>query len=223
MAIAFDASSTGNTANSSIPSPLTWSHTVASGSNMYLVVFVEHDASDAVTGVTYNSVSMTQLLKYSDSFGKFYYAYGLSSPSTGANNISVSWSGGNNFVSANGLSYSGVSSTGQPDATGTANATSGTSLSANITVVASNCWIAAYSRFSSGITGFTGYSTRKTDGLGGQMAAGDSNAVVSTGSQNVTATGTNSGVIAVIALSLLPFVNEIKTKGMTTNTKFWGG
>ena len=73
---------------------LSWSHTV-SGTNRLLVVGPSgYDTSDSVTGVTYNSVSMTVIPSSSTSNGNHTVSqYSLIAPSTGANTILVSATG----------------------------------------------------------------------------------------------------------------------------------
>src|SRR5438067_591060 len=107
MAIGFDASS-GGFVNTS--GPLTISHTCG-GSNRILLVGVEISVGgETVTGVTYNSVAMTQI-NLQDLNGSTFrntYLFYLIAPATGANNIVVSASGGTGNIYAAAASYTGV-------------------------------------------------------------------------------------------------------------------
>lgn len=137
MAIARDASTNVTKSLNGVGS-LTFSHT-CSGSNRYLVVFVGDVAGDTVTGVTYNAVAMTQLVKISrnpNSGSLELYAYGLANPSTGANNVVVSRSGSTNWISAASISYTGASQTTSPvDAVGSSNGSGSSAASITTPIV----------------------------------------------------------------------------------------
>ncbi len=105
MAVAFDASGGSTVANAS---SLTYSHT-CTGSNLTLYVSaVSGAASRPVSGITYNSVAMTLVTSTSDANGNQFYLYALISPSTGANNVVVSVSGGTVPISSQSASFTGT-------------------------------------------------------------------------------------------------------------------
>lgn len=138
MAIAFDAATSGGTLASS-PGPLEWSHT-CTGSNGILFVLVTN-GSTVPTGVTYNGVALTKDVERLNWIGGDDISiWRLNGPASGANTVSVSWSG-NQTVSGYSQSYTGAAQTGQPDATGSNSSASTTSLTVNTTTVADNCWI----------------------------------------------------------------------------------
>lgn len=136
MAIAFDASSSGGPGPSS---PVSWSHT-CTGSDLVLIVAIAQFTGSAIlTGVTYNGVSMTAVAnKLLPGSGGRVSVYRLFSPATGANTITVSFSGGDINTYTGAISLTGVSSTGQVSSTGSA---SSSALSTSNTPSADNGWI----------------------------------------------------------------------------------
>lgn len=212
MAIAVDATSGSQPSSSS-----TWtlSHTCASGASLY-VCFNVNNASELVTGVTYNGVAMTQLAKKQDtSFNSWQYIYFLAAPASGANNVVVSLSS-NAAGSLMNVSYTGVSAT-QPDSSNTNGATtsgSGTPFTLTTTVVASNCWLLAITKDSSGGSAAGSGTTRRTSlSSGGGDQIWDSNGTVGTGSKTLNMTNTFNptqwyGIIVSIAPYVAPTLNE---------------
>lgn len=146
MAIAFDNATISSNASGSF----SYSHT-CTGSDLALFVFVTVNTGQTCSGVTYNSVSMTEQGSYiQDSAGPRTYAFYLLGPATGSNSISITVSGGNTVGSA--ASYTGVSQSGFPDAYTTTAGGITTSFTSTITTVASNAWIIASSRCGNGAT-----------------------------------------------------------------------
>jgi len=135
MAIARDANSNGTHTSTS----LTVAHTV-SGSNRLLLAFVIDQAGDTVTGVTYNSVAMTQIRKRVRGSTEYIYVYGLLAPDTGTNNIVASRSNDAFDIAIGASSYTGVKQTGLPDAQTDDYEAGSTTITTPITTVADNCW-----------------------------------------------------------------------------------
>lgn len=139
MAIAYVASADGG--NAIAATSLTFSYTVAGD---LLVVGVEGDKnSDFISGVTYNTVAMTQAAKRAanGTFTRWLYLYYLIGPATGAHNVVISASSSCDFILGLAADYSGVKATGQPDATATNNnGTTVSTLASSITTVADNAW-----------------------------------------------------------------------------------
>lgn len=133
MAIAFDASSQGSNNNTT---SLTVSHTVGSGSDRVLYVFVaSDDGTDDLAGatVTYGGTSLgSPLTTVSIGGTNWLYIWRMIAPPTGTANIVCS-SGTNMYLTMIASSWSGVDQT-TPNGTiataGTPNATSPRSLSA---------------------------------------------------------------------------------------------
>jgi hypothetical protein len=89
---------------------LTYSHT-CTGSDLVLFVMANCDGdAGAITGVTYNGVSMTLIANQEVVFGQDLYLYGLINPATGANNVVVSWTSSGQCASAS-ISWTGVDQT----------------------------------------------------------------------------------------------------------------
>lgn len=94
----------------------TFSHTVNSNSNRYLVLVIgTADNVNAITSVTYNGVAMTSLVSEASPAYCTYVVYYLANPSSGSNNVVVTWAGTGNYINAIAYSFyncSGVASRG---------------------------------------------------------------------------------------------------------------
>lgn len=99
MAVAFDASANGSV---TFDVTLTFAHTV-SGSDRLLLVAVLCNPNSAITGVTYNGVSMTAV----ETGDALIRLYALVNPATGSNNVVVTTDVDNEIV-AIAASYTGV-------------------------------------------------------------------------------------------------------------------
>ena len=197
MAISFDSASVGIRAPSGA-GPLTFSHTVT-GSNTVLFVGCFATAGDVVTGITYNSISLTQVSKVT-SGGETTYLYYLIAPTTGANNISVSWTG-NSVVRAHGASYTGAKQSGVPDASATNNNTS-TTIATTLTTIADNCWTIVMARCQGDITAGAGTVLR---GVSATSNILDSNSVTTpAGSKTLNVTSSASGTNGTVMASFAP-------------------
>lgn len=205
MAIAYDSSAQGTSSGSSI----TFSHT-CTGSNLALVVFSRFYQGDHVTGVTYNSVAMTQVNKRQDSAGNdaYTYFYILTAPSTGANNVVIS-ADASPSISFGGTaaSYTGAKQTGQPDSSNSQSSTSAT-MTMSTTVVASNCWLVGGTSNFRATSAGTG-TTNRQQIAGDPVTLSDSNGTVGTGSQSLEWTQSDSTISAQHILSLAPSASAV--------------
>jgi hypothetical protein len=213
-AIAFDAQSAVVQTSSSVTTTL--AHTT-SGTNRFLVVSVTvNSGGNSVSAITYNGVGMTQaqVARYHQGTAARLYTYYLVNPALGTNNIVVTYNTAIVDAGVVATSYTGAKQTAQPDASGiTESATSDTSISKSLTVVASGSWayVATLLVNDSGVTinnlSTSGVITtfRNTSAIN-QIAVADSNGTVGTGSQAmgfVQNTGTNS-LTGLVALSIAP-------------------
>ena len=201
MAIAFDATSNGGTTGTS----LTFSHTT-SGTNRLLMVYTFFD-NDTITGVTYNSVSMTKLDQIDFTTNRI-AAWILVDPASGANDIVVS-SSSSTPINAQGVSYTGCAQSGQPDAQGSAGGTSQSSpIDLTITVATTNSWLVGGVRVNG-----TGNSSAGTDTTQRLSANGiqsyDSNAALATGSQTIQATFTSPNDAGFVGASIAPAAEDV--------------
>lgn len=148
MAIAFDAavSSQDNTGTGTS----TWTHTCSGSNRILLIGFMPSGGSVSGTP-TYNGVGMTQIGTFSLAGTVFQncYLYYLIAPATGANTVSVSYTGASYMYSAS-ASYTGVDQSSPIDVSGNAIATS-TSLSKSLTTTVNNDWLVGF--FGEGSTG----------------------------------------------------------------------
>lgn len=155
MAITQDATAKST---STAASSLTYSHT-CTGSDRLLVLggVTINDATDVVTGVTYNGVAMTRIDSQGYAGVARAYFYYLIAPASGANNVVVSFTGTTHNSQFQSISYTGAKQTGQPDASASNAAAVATSVTNTLTTVANNSIHLAYVRVSdTAPTGTTG-------------------------------------------------------------------
>jgi hypothetical protein len=161
MAIAFDNSKSQYNGSGAT------SHTIAyttSGINRGLACSTRSYDANAVTGVTYNAVSLTQT-GGSTTLGSDGVKYWQQvNPTTGSNNFVISLSSSRR-LEFNVVSFTGVKQTGQPDAQAQ---TSGTSTTAtnSVTTVADNSVVACFTH-GNGTSGSVTGGTNAT--LGSQV------------------------------------------------------
>lgn len=146
MAIAFDGQSGGATTGTS----LTVSHTITTGgANTVLVAYVVAGGGAAPTSVTYNGTAMSQVggsVNPVDlSNGGTCYAYYLFNPASGTHDIVSSYASSDNLQTV-AASYTGVTSTGFPNAQAKNASGAGTFTSTSVTVTSvttDNCLVVA--------------------------------------------------------------------------------
>jgi hypothetical protein len=175
MAIAFDA----HTASAAT----TWSHT-CTGSN--LVLYVGLFDSAGVTAVTYALAPMTKAASVGVGGGAstidVWYLLG---PATGTNSVVVA---GGSPSSNHSASYTGVSQSGFPDASNTANPSGSASVGTSLTTVAANTWSFSFSRNTHGNT-----VTNTGNNITNQVSGADSVTFWDTGAPTVSASSTVNG------------------------------
>lgn len=141
MAIAFDASSQSSGYSQS--SGFTLSHTT-SGSDRCLVLVVcmggaSPDSDFTSLAATYNGSSMTSIAGSNATNSQRRIAtFYLVAPSTGANNIAVSWSGGGSEIRIFGISFTGVAQTSTINTSATTSPGAGTSSTVSLTTTVDN-------------------------------------------------------------------------------------
>lgn len=198
MALAFDASSQGNQDSGT---SVTFSHTTA-GSNRILVVFVRLTGSgDTITGVTYNSVSMSSAgaSVLSNDSNRRLYAFYLINPASSTNDIVITASSTSSFK-GHAYSYTGAKQSGQPDSYNGASPSSTTTPSINLTPNLANCWaVIGATNNADDPSGTSNWSTRLS--AGGQ-ASGDSNGIVPASTIAYGMTYGSSVSNAMIAMSI---------------------
>lgn len=200
MAIARDATSKGRTPNAT-DNTLTVSHT-CTGSNLILFVFPTSNAvAQDITGITYNTVAMTQLSVSPKGYNtlatpiNFIQGFYLINPSTGANNIVATRSNGATKFSLGAASYTGVSQTGFPDAiVASGEDPTATDCISTLTVGTTNAWTVLGTASQRTTTAGVGSSANLADD--GTLDGGyiyDSNSALGTGSYTMHLT-INGGV-----------------------------
>lgn len=197
MAIAYDA-----TSKSTFTTNPSWSHT-CTGDDRILVV-VAGAVSDNISGITYNSVALTQITEttYPGAGHAGLSIWYLVAPATGSNTIAVSSSSACGAVA---VSYTGVKQTGVPDSSNVNNNAVGTnSLTTSTTVVASNCWLVGGASDNAGTGASGGTGTTLRDFVDNGVNMGDSNGTVGTGSQSLVFTFGGNNLFKGITVSLEP-------------------
>jgi len=181
----------------------------------FMIFAIRTISGETVTGVTYNSVALTNSVSiYFDPGDRLLYQWTLKSPATGSHNVVVS--GPTVFRDIYTVTYSGADTSTNPGNTGTNSATGGaTSVTVNLTTNSANDWLTAIVRNDSGsVTDGTNYVGRSADS---SIEYGDSNASVGTGSQSITANGP-SGSMYMAAL-----VMRAAAAAGPTGVKTWNG
>lgn len=169
------------------------------GSNRILVVFVA--CGDAMTGVTYNGVAMTEVDTAHVNQNK---AYILIAPASGSNTLTFSHSGGGtiNWIA---MSYTGAKQSSQPSVHGVTSTTGSASVS--ITPAADGELVVGGCFDASAITATVGISNHTNSlaaGAAYAMAAGDGAGVQGSLSYTVSDTGTGGANSAAMAMSISP-------------------
>lgn len=201
MAIAFDAKSNGTSQ--------TVSHT-CTGSNLILVTgFITYRAAgsaNSVTGVTYNSVAMTQAGELTrNATSEYQYIYYLVGPATGAHNIVVSTSNTLDAFGMSSASYTGASQTGQPDSYATEGPYGSGSITVTTTTVADNCWLAGFFCIDNGTPPWTaGTNTTLRDATINEVFADSNGVQTPAGSHSLTATHASGSAISAQVISIKP-------------------
>lgn len=216
MAIAFGAISTVSTSQ-------TPTSVAVSGSDTIGIVYVSNNTpSAATTAVTWNGVSMTQIGSALQIPGGSAYltVWWVANP---ASSSTISFTGGTAWRSFS-MYYTGAKQTGQPDSSNTGTSSSSNTISVSTTVVASNCWLWMCMRDNgSGGVSFTpsnDITTMRANADAGDLAIGDSNGTVATGSRTGTMTGSASVNNAAFVFSIAPAVSgPTNLKSLDTNLK----
>lgn len=220
MAISFDAFGSGFSFGGITSQSA--SITVGSGSNRALVVGVLGDtgAVDLLTGVTYNGSAMTRVVALAPQAGStdiWSYLYYLSNPTSGANTIVATFSSAPFISAIDAVSYTGVLSSGNPEANASANSGGGStsSISANLTTLSANDWVVAFGCCHSGsIAPGAGLTSRGTGGPGTFSILADTAApIASPGAGTYGVSGASSNGFSLIVAALKPFLPAVVTPG----------
>ncbi len=127
------------TTNSGNPYAGGWttSHTLGGGSNYLVVGFGEgyRGSSSVVSGITYNSISLTQHvgpIQAGGSQSAWGEIWGLANPATGANNVVINWTTDNKYAATVISDFSGVDADGTP--VGATNSATGGSTTPSLSI-----------------------------------------------------------------------------------------
>jgi len=198
FAIALDASSGNRTASATT---LTYASTVT-GSNVLGLCgasVAETANSNLITGVTWNSSSMTLYDAQADAFTDYINMFYIYAPTTGNVVVTRSSSG---TIEACMVTYSGCKQSGFPDAGGK-QATTSSTITQTVTTVTDQCWMAGVMMVHRGQT--MGANTTERAGSGINTYYVDSNGARSTGSNSLTTTQSDSTGSSQVYAAFAPY------------------
>lgn len=142
-AIAFDDESKGSATSSNTA---TISHITTASDNRLMIVHIVDVGTTAVSTVTYNGDSLTKFATNGDfvyTAGRQMHSFYMYAPDSGTHDIVVTMASATNFA-VTAVTYSGVSQTGFPDSTCSAqDETAQAGLSCSTTTIADNAWLVA--------------------------------------------------------------------------------
>ncbi|NTW31031.1 MAG: hypothetical protein HGB12_00075 [Bacteroidetes bacterium] len=197
-----------------------YSFTNTGGNFMVLLVGL---TSATPVSATYNGVSLTsQVVQQMSSQSNWIQMLILMSPATGANTLVIT---GSNFNASSVATYSGVKTSGQPEAL-SYGTTSGTSITRSITTVTNNSWVIAGFGANGQPTTYTNVTARASNSF---PYLGDNNAAITpVGSYSQTAGLSGSTPWAMIQISIAPapatapILTSPTATAITTNTALLG-
>lgn len=192
MAIAFDAI-TG--VQLTTGTSLTYSHTCTGSDRILFVSANNNTASDYVTGITYNGVSMTKIgASLQGGSTRYTNLYYLVAPATGANNVVISCSG-STYIEAYTVSYTGVHQSSPIDTNRTDTGSSVTSLTCTLTTTADQCWLITAGSYGAGT--LSGGASTYARNVSFSYGILDSNGARSIGSNSliINSSSSNAGFI----------------------------
>lgn len=224
-AIAYDNSAKQN--YSGLPSSFTFPYTVGSNDNRILFVQIYWQSDRTVTAISYNGSAMTAVaelltLAYGEQHGLYY----IVAPSTGNNNISVTFSGTTAYH-AIAVSYDGVVQTSPIDVSRTETDTTTTqNYSEAITTTTDNAWAIWATRDYSGRVPTAGANTavRQSEQINyGTVVADSGQAIATAGSYTMTlvSTGGNGNWYTDIIAAFKPATEATSSPIIYDNSLIW--
>lgn len=189
--------------NSSGSNTLSWSFDAVSGgcANCAMLVTILSDQTvDDLIGCNYNSVAMTVLDKANVGW-RWIYTLGLTSPSSGSNNIDCTASA-THLLSGQAISYSGVGSFGAHASQGGF----GTNVTGSITTSTANSWVflAAGAPDVTTWAGITNATIRNFYVTNNSPALFDNNTAIAAGSYSMTVSTGQATDLAIVMVELVP-------------------
>jgi hypothetical protein len=203
---ATDGGNNGGTTNS-----LSFNHLIVNGSGGLLIVSFLGDVitgSDDITSVTFNSVAMTLVQKWTGTGGvnanRFFYVYILANAPTGTHSVAIS-STANHYLIGLAASYSSAATSGQPDASQVFTSSNSSPYATSLSSVADNCWMILCAG-GSGEAASTGSTKRVVGSAFNEPGIFDSNGPIHPAGSYSMSTTSNSGTVndVHIMLSIAP-------------------
>ncbi|HYC88767.1 MAG TPA: InlB B-repeat-containing protein [Thermoanaerobaculia bacterium] len=197
-AIAFDAASRAATTTTGRTS-LAWSHTIGGGSDRLLVVGVAAEdggTADAnITGVSYNGVALTAVPSSKISGGgtgiiqtQLFYLLNAGLPAAGTYNVTVTFQGAVDGISAGAVSLTGASQAAPQPAATKVDTSGADSISTSISAPAAGAWVVDVvgSGNSGSFTAGAGQTERWDLAASGMTGATSTKALAATGSTTLS-------------------------------------
>lgn len=176
---------------------------VTAGSGSGIVFVAGESASDAITAVTWNSVSMTKIGAVQVPGDRWISAWCVNDPASAA---TITFTGGTFWRSYSAFYPGGVCPPVDSFNTGTAGPSTGISVST--TVVDPDSWLIMFQKDATGGQPYTSsgsLTTTRVDSDAGGIAIGDSNGTVGAGSKTGTMDGPGGAAVhGAIVFSLAP-------------------
>jgi len=205
MAIAYDTTTESLAGTWQTGSSNTWPHTCTGTDRILFVGTFNNGNGGKPTGVTYGGVAMTEISTRLTDGGSFHVTlFVLTNPSSGANNVVVTWStdgGINNCVAS---SYTGAKQTGQPDSQNQGAVTSSSSITISTTTVADNSWLVGFIRATSSTLSSGTNGTARVLTQGSQAFADSNGAMSPAGSHSMTINVSPDRDLALLLASFAP-------------------
>lgn len=131
MALAVDATDAGQ--NGAAGTTITLSHTCSGDDRLLIVCAFSQNSNQTITGITYNSIAMTQAAVVTNATYRFAYIWYLIDPATGANDIVITKPSGE-LLRITGISFTGAHQTDPIGATGSSDRVAGSPTHPEVTV-----------------------------------------------------------------------------------------
>lgn len=210
MAIAVDSTESAGAGHRSTSGTLTWSFTNTAGTKLLVGIVASSTSATTLNAPTYAGAAMTLVgsqLSFDGGFAKLAIYY-KDTPSTGANNVSFTFSGGGGLNALGGaISFTGAAAGVGTNVTGTATGATSVSTSSGITTASGN-YIFAVGAWGSGTGGTAGASFTRTyllNGSGGTAADNVLGEYISSAGSAITPsfswTGSDTGAIIAVEIT----------------------
>jgi len=213
--IAIDAS---NTDEINPNTTLSIAHTTT-GDNLVMFVGVHNQGGNLVTGVTYNSVDLTEITRSSGSGSNYHSLWYLLAPDTGLHNVVITMSG-SSYIGAGVVTYTGVDLT-QDFTNFDVSRVTATSATVSLTTTEDNSMLFGYGDVVSGtLSGSGDTDIVEAVGTGGFTSLLANTTTGAVGTYDFTIAGTSSVLTTALAVEVIEAITESEPEVGTAITTF---